>query len=299
MRHSKTTFWSFIFGTAFWVWLDVRLAFFSGVQKCPELRGKWGFHVFNVEIATRSSKSGSSKWPNFISSAAHPHFCVFALFPFTFKCARRIAPFFLPFHFLKTGPFLSFLMIPFLLCNKYLCFSWFCSISLFLSAVLVVLFCFLCFWLSLIIPFFLIFVLFCCSCCLSSCFCYMLSCSCHSSYHPPAYFPPLVFPSLNHLSYSYFILFSFSFACISFDCTCCCGFLSFFLLFLILYFFFSTPCAHLKTKNNGKNNYLILFASGGSLRQCPFTTPCCFLWWDLFLSTNMFVFHLLAICLRE
>ena len=61
MRHSKTNVRSLICGTAPWVEVGVKLAFFSGVQKCPELRGKWGFRVSDLEMGTRNSKPGSSK----------------------------------------------------------------------------------------------------------------------------------------------------------------------------------------------------------------------------------------------
>ena len=120
---------------------------------------------------------------------------------------------------------LSFIsMIAFLLCNKYLCFPWFCSISMFcwfffffsgasasdiLNHSLFLDFCLL---LSLPVVFFF--------------FCYIESGSSYYSYRPHAYFPPLVIPSLNQLcycDYSCSFLFIF-FACISFDQSCCCVF---------------------------------------------------------------------------
>ena len=59
--------------------------------------------------------------------------------------------------------------------------------------------------------------------------------------------------------------------CISHVIVLAVALLSLFLLFLIICFFFSPgpPCA-LEKENNGKNKYLILFASGGSLQKCPF-----------------------------
>ena len=78
MRHFETHLWSFIYGAAFWVRLGVKLAFLRGVQKCPELRGKWGFDICDVKSATRSSKSGSSKkGQHLFIGLRPPHFCVF------------------------------------------------------------------------------------------------------------------------------------------------------------------------------------------------------------------------------
>ena len=46
--------------------------------KCAEPRGKWGFYISDLEIATRSKKWGSwKKGPKFISWARSANFCVF------------------------------------------------------------------------------------------------------------------------------------------------------------------------------------------------------------------------------
>ena len=69
-------------------------------------------------------------------------------------------------------------------------------------------------------------------------------------------------------------------------------FLSLFLLLLIFCCFFSPPPRELalEKENYRKNKSLILFASRGSLRKCPFITPCVFFSLVNFLCPqNMFV----------
>ena len=75
----ENPFLSFSYKTAFWGQVGVKPAFFfCKVQQCPELRGKWAFHFSNPEMATRSSKSRSSKKGNiYLLGRAHPHFRVF------------------------------------------------------------------------------------------------------------------------------------------------------------------------------------------------------------------------------
>ena len=71
------------------------------------------------------------------------------------------------------------------------------------------------------------------------------------------------------------------------------------LIFIIFCFFFSPPRARIwKKGNNGKNKCLILFASGVSLRKCPFKNPCfCFLMWIYFVGKTC-LFDFLGICVQ-
>ena len=141
-----------------------------------------------------------------------------------------------------------------LLCNHYLCFSWLCSISMFVLVVFVV-FRRLWFWLSLLVSFFFIvffifffiifFMFFLLSFFfLSIIFIFLLIPCSHSS----CKFPPLVFPSLNHLCYCSSSSFLFSFLwLISSNCSGCCLFVLIrplsHLLFVLL-----PSCRHLKKK---------------------------------------------------
>ena len=74
-RHLKTNVWSFIFGTAFWVRLGVKLAFFSGVQKYPENGAflfpilKWPHEAQNHGLQTVAKI--------YFFGRDHPHFCIF------------------------------------------------------------------------------------------------------------------------------------------------------------------------------------------------------------------------------
>ena len=79
MRHSATHFWSFILGAPLLGSSGCVAGIFCRVQKCPELQGKRGFHVSNLEMATRNSKWGSSKngQNRDLLGRARPHFYVF------------------------------------------------------------------------------------------------------------------------------------------------------------------------------------------------------------------------------
>ena len=108
----------------------------------------------------------------------------------------------------------------------------------------------------------------------------------------------LVFPSLSHQCFSYFFHFLFC-SCISFDCSCCCVSFSLFLLSIFCFFFSRRPPRALEKENHGKNNYLILFACRGSLRECPCKKVIAFfLWWISFLHRTCFAFDVLAICVE-
>ena len=67
------------------------------------------------------------------------------------------------------------------------------------------------------------------------------------------------------------------------------------LLFLLL----PKPPRALAKESNGKNKYLILFASGGSLRKCPFKKSLFLSFVDFFCPQNVFWFQALGICFEE
>ena len=283
MRHSKTQFWSFIFGAAVWVEVGVRLAFFGRVQKRPELRKKWGFHVSSLEMATQSSKSGSSKNCQNLLLGPRPssfscfwvsrldftkqrvlkstgfaettesvvptcrgwerNFCTggsemgyfrsgsnMVLKYFSFQCAsfpihlqedKENCFISLAFFVLDNRPLSIYLMIEVLLCNKYLSLLlWFwqivwllvgCVSSFLLVPLLLII--------SLIIPFSLLnFVLL---------YFFLLSFFFFGFYLVflllSSFCSSLMCPSHKQLCYSNVFFLSCFFACISINCSCCCG----------------------------------------------------------------------------
>ena len=58
-RHLKTEFWSFIFGTAFWVRLGVKLALCNNAQNCRE-NGVFMFPI--LKLPHEAQNQGLKKW---------------------------------------------------------------------------------------------------------------------------------------------------------------------------------------------------------------------------------------------
>ena len=169
--------------------------------------------------------------------------------------------------------------------------------------VVFVIFCWcLCFWISFIIPFsllnFVLLFFFLLSFFWGLLGDYISSCCCYSfSFLLLFVFLLLRVLFLHHLCCSYLLFLPFLscfFACISFDCSCCCGCCLYsipplsHLVFLLLP---RPPRAHLKRRNTGNNKYFILFAFGGALRKCPFTISwfIVVLWWISFIHRTCFV----------
>ena len=98
------------------------------------------------------------------------------------------------------------------------------------------------------------------------------------------FFPSLVFPSLHHQCYSFMFPF---FACISFDCFCCCGFCPYSSSFSSRVS--SSPQAPraLEKENNGKTSFCLPF---GVLSQHH-----CFFLWFSFVHITCFLFDVLGI----
>ena len=175
-------------------------------------------------------------------------------FPFTFKKTSKIVWDFLRFSLLDNRSLSITLAIEVFLCNKYLsCLSWFCCVL-----VGCVCFCFCvgtpasdspssCPFISSSL-FYLFFPLVFSSYlgCMSSCFCVY-------------YFPAVVFflllCFLLFITYVIFILSSLLlcfFACISFDCSCCCGFVLIPPLSHLVFLLLPRPPRALEKENNGR-----------------------------------------------
>ena len=171
------------------------------------------------------------------------------------------------------------------------------NVSVFLLVVFVF-FCWcLCLWFSFIIPFFFLQFSF---------FFFLLSFFFFGLYvflflffspSPLASFPSLVFPFLHHLCYFCFFSFlSCFFACISFDCSCCCGSCHYSSSFSACVSSSPQPPARIWTGKQWTKKQIILFAFRGSLRKCPFTESLfLFSLVDFFHPQNMFLFHVLGL----
>ena len=79
MRLSKTDLLSFIFGTAFWLRVGVKVAFYKGVQKCQNC-GDNGVVTFPkiLKWPHEAQNRGLEKMGKiYFFDRTHPHFCVF------------------------------------------------------------------------------------------------------------------------------------------------------------------------------------------------------------------------------
>ena len=188
----------------------------------------------------------------------------------------------------------------FLLCNKYLLFSWLCSIYLFLLVVFVA---FLVLLLLIIIHHSLFWCLFFFS--PWSFVVFLLSrVTCLLSFVIVIFLLLLIFLLLFFLflitSYSYYcswFVFSF-FACILFDCSCCCVISAYSSSFLSCFFFSPGPPRARTWKGKlWKKTSISFFASEGSLRRCPVKKSLFLLFVCGFrLSTKHVLFDVLEIC---